>query len=36
MDTYGHIFPSAEPAMADLLDAGYRAVDPPPAVAVIG
>lgn len=25
MNTYGHLFPSAEAAMADLLDAGYRA-----------
>lgn len=25
MDTYGHLFPSAEPEMADLLDAGYQA-----------
>lgn len=25
MDTYGHLFPSAEPEMASLLDAGYRA-----------
>ncbi len=24
MDTYGHLFPSAEPELADLLDAGYR------------
>lgn len=35
MNTYGHQFPSAEPTMAELLDAGYRAADPP-AVAVIG
>jgi integrase len=27
MDTYGHLFPSAEPELADLLDAGYRAAD---------
>jgi hypothetical protein len=24
MDTYGHLFPSAEAEMADLLDAGLR------------
>ena len=30
MNTYGHLFPSAEPAMAELLDAGYRAADAPP------
>lgn len=24
LDTYGHLFPSAEPELADLLDAGYR------------
>jgi integrase len=24
MDTYGHLFPSAEPELANLLDAGYR------------
>jgi integrase len=28
MDTYGHLFPSAEPELADLLDAGYRAAQP--------
>jgi integrase len=27
MDTYGHLFPSAEPELADLLDAGYRTAD---------
>jgi integrase len=35
MNTYGHVFPSAEPAMADLLDAAYRAVDGAPAVAAL-
>lgn len=29
MDTYGHLFPSAEPELADLLDAGYRTADAP-------
>lgn len=24
MDTYGHLFPSAEPELAALLDAAYR------------
>lgn len=33
MDTYGHLFPSAEPELADLLDAGYRTAD---ALAVVG
>jgi integrase len=27
MDAYGHLFPSAEPELADLLDAGYRTAD---------
>jgi integrase len=31
MDTYGHLFPSAEPEMAGLLEAGYRAAEPTPA-----
>jgi integrase len=35
MDTYGHLFPSAEPELADLLDAGYQSAGPP-AVAAIG
>lgn len=26
MDTYGHLFPSAEPELAALLDAGYRSI----------
>ena len=30
MDTYGHLFPSAEPAMAGLLDAAYRQADEQP------
>jgi integrase len=30
MDTYGHLFPSAEPELADLLDTGYRAADAEP------
>ncbi len=34
MDTYGHLFPSAEPELADLLDSGYRAVDSPAVVAL--
>lgn len=35
MNTYGHLFPSAEPELAGLLDAGYRgAEDPPAAVAL--
>jgi integrase len=33
MDTYGHLFPSAEPELAGLLDAGYRDADVP---AVVG
>jgi len=32
MDTYGHLFPSAEPELADLLDAGYRTAEASPAV----
>lgn len=32
MDTYGHLFPSAEPEMAGLLDAAYRGVEARPAV----
>lgn len=32
MDTYGHLFPSAEPEMAGLLDAAYRGVAARPAV----
>lgn len=35
MDTYGHLFPSAEPELADLLDAGYRAVDEAPAAVAL-
>jgi integrase len=34
MNTYGHLFPSAEPAMADLLDAGYRSADAPAVAAL--
>jgi integrase len=30
MDCYGHLFPSAEPEMADLLDAGYKKSLQPP------
>jgi integrase len=29
MDTYGHLFPDAEPEMADMLDARYRAAQEP-------
>ncbi len=34
MDTYGHLFPSAEPELADLLDAGYRTAHVPRVVAM--
>jgi len=34
MDTYGHLFPSAEPELADLLDAGYHASEPAQPVAL--
>lgn len=34
MDTYGHLFPSAEPELADLLDSGYRSADAPAVVAL--
>jgi hypothetical protein len=34
MDTYGHLFPSAEPELAGLLDAGYRGADAPAVVAI--
>jgi integrase len=27
IDIYGHLFPSAEPELADLLDAGYRGAE---------
>jgi integrase len=36
MDTYGHLFPSAEPELAGLLDAGYRAAERQEATASIG
>lgn len=29
MDTYGHLFPSAEPELAELLEAGYRSAEAP-------
>lgn len=32
MDTYGHLFPSAEPELAGLLDVGYRTADAPSVV----
>lgn len=35
MDTYGHLFPSAEPEMAGLLDAAYRTADALPAVVAL-
>lgn len=38
MDTYGHLFPSAEPELADLLDAGYRGAggqEPPSTISVM-
>jgi integrase len=35
MNTYGHLFPSAEAALADLLDTGYRAAEQAPAVTAI-
>ncbi len=35
MDTYGHLFPSAEPELADLLDAGYRTGDAPDGTAAL-
>lgn len=34
MDTYGDPFPSAEPELADLLDAGYRTAYSAAAVAL--
>jgi integrase len=34
MDTYGHLFPSAEPEMAGLLDAAYRDAEPTNVVAL--
>jgi integrase len=34
MDTYGHLFPSAEPELAGLLDAGYRSADAPAVLAL--
>jgi integrase len=34
MDTYGHLFPSAEPELSGLLDAGYRAAEPDNVVAL--
>ncbi|MEJ7891435.1 MAG: tyrosine-type recombinase/integrase [Solirubrobacteraceae bacterium] len=34
MNTYGHLFPSAEAALGDLLDARYRAAEPPKVTAI--
>jgi integrase len=34
IDIYGHLFPSAELELADLLDAGYRSAEPDNVVAL--